>query len=93
MFGGSLEEVKGLGGFGGDGVGGFFEVVGDFEDARRIGGKRGDLFGDVVPIDGAAARPEVIVVLTGVVVEVELSDPGLEEFEGFVDADVVVRSR
>ena len=65
----------------------------DFEDAGGGGGKRGDLFGDVVPIDGAAARPEVIVVLTGVVVEVELSDPGLEEFEGFVDADVVFRSR
>ena len=53
MFGGSLEEVEGLGGFGGDGVGGLFEVVGDFEDARSVRGERGDLFGDVGPVDGA----------------------------------------
>jgi hypothetical protein len=29
-FGGSFEEVEGLGGFGGDGGWGVFEVVGDF---------------------------------------------------------------
>ncbi len=89
LFGRALEEIEGLGGFGCDGVWGLFELVGDFEDARGIGGKRGDLFGDVVPVDGAAAGPEVIVVLTLVVVEVELGDAGLEELEGFVDADVV----
>ncbi len=89
LFGISLEEVEGLGGFRGDGLGSFFEVVGDFEEACGIRGKRGGLSGDVVPVDGAAAGPEVIVVLTVVVVEVELRDAGPEECDGFVDAKVV----
>ena len=88
MFGRAIEEIEGLRGFGGDGLGGFFEVVGDFEDAWGVRGKRGDLFGDVLPVDGAAAWPEVIVLGALVVVEVELGDAGPEEFEGGVDADV-----
>jgi hypothetical protein len=93
LFGGSIEEVEGLGGFRGDGVGSFFEVVGDFEDAGGVRGKRGDLFGDVLPVDVAGAGPEVIVVLTVVVVEVEFGDAGPEECDGFVDAEVVFRMR
>ena len=88
MFGGSFEQVEGLGGFGGDGVGGLFELVGDFEDAGDVGGECGDVFGYVGPVDGGGAGPEVIVFLAVVVVEVELGDAGLEEFEGFVDAFV-----
>jgi hypothetical protein len=93
-FGGSLEEVEGLCGFGGDGVGGFFEVVGDFEDAGGVGGEGCYVFGDVLPVDGAICRsagvgPTMLVFLAVVVVEVELGDAGLEEFEGFVDAFVV----
>ena len=91
LFGGSFEEIEGLGGFGGDGIGSFFEFVCDFEDARSIGGKRSDLSGDVAPVDGAAAGPEVIVVLTVIVVEVELRDAGPEKCDGFVDAEVVFR--
>ena len=37
----------------------------------------------------AGAGPEVVVFGAVVVVEVELGDAGLEEFEGFVDADVL----
>jgi len=92
LFGRAIEEVEGLGGFGGDGVGGLFEVVGDFEEAWGVRGKRGTMFGDVVPVDGAAAGPEMIVLGALIVVEVELGDAGLEEFEGFVDADVVFRT-
>ena len=88
MFGRAIEEIEGLGGFRGDGVGGFFEVVGDFEEAWGAGGKRGNLFGDVVPVDGAAAGPEVVVLGALIVVEVELGDAGPEEFERGVDADV-----
>ena len=88
MFGGALEEIEGMSGLGGDGVGGFFEVVGDLEDAWGVRWQSGDVFGDVVPVDGAAAGPEVIVFGAVVVVEVEFGDAGLEEFEGFVDADV-----
>ena len=40
-----------MGCFGGDGLGGFFEVVGDFEDAWGVGGKRGDVAGYVLPVD------------------------------------------
>ncbi len=42
--------------------------------------------GDVGPVDGCCAGPEVLVFLTVIVVEVELGDAGLEEFEGGVDA-------
>ena len=45
--------------------------------------------GGVCPVDGAGAGPEVVVFGAVVVVEVELGDAGLEEFEGFVDGDVV----
>jgi hypothetical protein len=88
LFGGSLQEVEGCDGFGGDGLGGLFEVVGDFEEAWGVRGKRGDLFGDVLPVDAATAGPEVVVLGALVVVEVELGDAGLEELEGGVDADV-----
>ena len=47
------------------------------------------MFGYVLPVDGAGAGPEVVVLWAVVVVEVELGDAGLEEFEGFVDADVL----
>ena len=45
--------------------------------------------------DGIAAltRPEVVVFCAVVVVEVELGDAGLEELEGFVDADVFLGVR
>ena len=94
LFGGSLEEVEGLRGFGGDGVGGLFEVVRDFEDAGGIGGKGCYVFGCVLPVDGAVCGgagvgPTMLVLVTVVVVEVELGYAGLEEFEGFVDAFVV----
>jgi hypothetical protein len=89
LFGRTLEEVEGCGGFRGDGVGGFFEVVGYFEDAGCVGRKRGNLFGYVLPVDAAAARPEMIVLGALVVVEVELRDAGLEELEGGVDAFVI----
>src|SRR5437016_1512163 len=46
------------------------------------------MFGYVLPVDGAAAGPEMIVLGALVVVEVELRDAGLEQFEGGVDADV-----
>ena len=93
MFGRAIEEIEGLDGFGGDRVGGLFEVVGDFEDACGLCGKRGDLFGDVVPVDAAAAGPEVIVFGAVIVVDVELRDAGPEECDGFVDAKVVFRMR
>ena len=69
-FGGSLEEIEGLCGFGGDGVGGLFEVVGDFEDPRSVGGERGDLSDCVLPVDRRCAGPEVVVFGALVVVEV-----------------------
>ena len=78
LFGRAFEEVEGLGCLRGDGVGGLFEIVGDFEDAGGVGGESRDLFGGIGPVDAAAAGPEVIVVLSVVVVEVELSDAGLE---------------
>ncbi len=53
-----------------------------------FGGKGRDVFGYVVPVDARGAGPEVVVFLPVVVVEVELGDAGLEEFEGCVDADV-----
>jgi len=95
-FGGSLEKVEGLGGFGGDGVGSFFEVVGDFEDAWGVGGQGGDLFRRVLPVNrqtswAAAAGPEVVVFGAVIIVEVKLGDAGFEELEGFVDADVFLR--
>ena len=37
------------------------------------------------------AGPEVVVLLALIVVEVELGDAGLEEFEGCVDAFVIFR--
>ena len=49
------------------------------------------MFCDICPVDGACGGPEVVVFLALVVVEVELSDSGLHEFEGFVDAGVVFR--
>jgi len=89
-----LDEVEGLRDFGGDGVGGLFEVVGDFEDGGGVGREGGDLLRYILPVDtetsGACGTgPEVVVFLAVVVVEVELGDAGLEEFEGFVDAFVV----
>ena len=91
MFGGPFEQVEGFAGFFRDGVGGFFEVVGDIEDAGGVGGERGDLFCCVLPVDGGGAGPEVVVFGAVVVLEVELGDAGLEELEGFVDAYVVFR--
>jgi hypothetical protein len=73
----------------GDGVGGFFEVVGDFDDAGDVGREGGDVFGYVLPVDCRCAGPEMIVFCALVVVEVELGDAGFEEFEGFVDTDVI----
>ena len=56
LFGGSLEKVEGLGGFRGDGLGSFFELVGDFEEACGVRGKRGGclamLFQSMVPLPG-----------------------------------------
>jgi len=46
------------------------------------------VFGYILPVDCGGAGPEVVVFLAVVVVEVELGDAGLEEFEGFVDAFV-----
>ena len=51
LFGGALDQVEGFGGFFGDGVWGFFEVVGDFEDAGDGGGEGGDVAGGVGPVD------------------------------------------
>jgi hypothetical protein len=85
-----LEEVKGLGSFGGGRIGGLFELVGDLDDAGSAGGECGYLPGDVRPVDARGAGPEVIVFGAVVVVEMELGDARLEEFEGFVDADVLV---
>ena len=84
----SLQSIEGLGGFGGDGVWGFFEVVGDFEDAGGVGGECGDLFRYVLPVDARGAGPEVVVFGAVVVVEVELGDARLEELEGFIDTYV-----
>ena len=39
------------GGFFGDGLVGFFEVVGDFEDGGGVGGKGGEEAGYVLPVD------------------------------------------
>jgi len=39
LFGESELLVEGRYGFGGGGVGGFVEVVGDLEDARDLGGQ------------------------------------------------------
>ena len=62
MLGGPLEEVEGLRGFGGDGFGGVFELVGDFEDAGGVGRQGGDVFRDVLPVDVlSGAGPEVLV--------------------------------
>jgi len=77
LFGGSLEEVEGLCGFGGDGFGGVFEFVGDFEDAGGVGREGGDVFRYVLPVDACSAGPEVVVSLAEVVVDVELGDAGL----------------
>ena len=90
-FGGPLEEIEGLNGFGGDRILGFLELVGDFEDAGGIGGESGNLFRCVGPVDGGGSWPEVVVFGAVVVVEMELGDAGFQEFEGFVDADVVFR--
>jgi hypothetical protein len=78
-----------LRGFGGDGFGRLFEVVSDFDDAGGGGEEGSDVAGYVGPVDGAGTGPEVVVLRAVVVVEVELGDAGLEEFEGFVDAFVV----
>ncbi len=91
MFGGSLEEVEGLRCFGGGGFGGFFELVGDLEDAGGVGREGGDVAGDVLPVDTGGAGPEMVVLCAEVVVDVEFGDAGLEELEGFVDAFVVLR--
>lgn len=93
LFGRALEEVEGCGGFGGNRVGSFFELVGDFEDAGSVRGECGDVSGYVLPVDvqtsgAAAVGPQVIVFDAVIVVEVEFGDAGLEEFEGFVDAKV-----
>jgi hypothetical protein len=93
LLGGSFEEVEGLRGFGGDGFGGVFEFVGDFEDAWNVGREGGDLFGYVLPVDtqtsgACGSGPEVVIFLAEVVVDVEFGDARLQEFEGFVDAFV-----
>ena len=59
------------------GFGGFFEVVGDFDDAWGVCGEGGDVFGYVFPFDGAGAGPEVVVFLPLIVVEVEFGDAWL----------------
>ena len=87
-FCGSLEEIEGLGGFGGDGVRSLFEVVGDFYDGGGCDGESGDVFRDVGPVDTATAGPEVVVFGAVVVVKVELGDAGLEELECLVDTYV-----
>jgi hypothetical protein len=74
--------------FSDDGFGGFFEFMGDLKDARRVGWERGDVSGDVVPVDARSAWPEMVVLGAEVVVDVKLGDAGLEELEGFVDAFV-----
>ena len=45
--------------------------------------------GGVGPVARAGAGPEVVVFGAVVVVEVELGDAGLQEFEGLVDGDVL----
>ena len=67
------------------------QIVGDFEDTWNVGRQCGDVAGYVGPIDVARAGPEVVVFGAVVVVEVELGDAGLEEFEGGVDAYVFFR--
>jgi hypothetical protein len=81
---------EGLYGFLCDGLGGFFEVVGDFKNAGDVGGEGGDVFRYVGPVDtffcwGDSAGPEVVIFLTVVVVKVEFGDARLEELKGFVD--------
>jgi hypothetical protein len=87
-FCGSLEEIEGLCGFGGDGVWSFFEVVGDFDDGRSGDRERGNVFGYVLPVDDAGAGPEVVVFGAVIVMEVNLGDAGLEDLECLVDAYV-----
>jgi len=89
----ALEEIKGLGSFGSGRVGSLFELVGDLEDAGSAGGECSYLSGDVCPVDARGAGPEVIVFGAVVVMEMELRDARLEEFEGFVDADVLFGTR
>ena len=70
------------GGLFGNGLGGFFEVVGDFEDGGGVGGEGGEEGG---PVDcagfgyafGLSCGPEVFVAGAVVVVEVELATRGL----------------
>lgn len=47
-----------------------------------------DEFGDLVPVDGACAGPEMLVAQAVVVVQVQLADAGLEEFECVIEAGV-----
>jgi hypothetical protein len=87
-FGGSLEEVEGLRRFADDRFWGFFQLVGDLEDAWGVGREGGDVSGDVVPVDTCGAGPEVIVFSAEIVVDVKLGNARLEELEGLVDAFV-----
>jgi len=54
----------------------------DFEDTGCVGGEGVEESVDVGLVYGAVAGPEVLVTLALIVVEVELSDAGAEEFEG-----------
>ena len=90
LFGGALEEIKGLHRFADDGFGSFFQLVGDFQDAWSVGRERGNVSRDVGPVDARSAGPEMVVLGAEVVVDVELGDAGLEKLEGFIDAFVGV---
>jgi len=70
--------------FADDGLGGFFQLVGDLEDARGVGREGGDMFSDVVPVDACCTGPEMVVFGAEVVVDVKLGDARFEELEGFV---------
>lgn len=88
MFGEAELLVEGSGGFGGGGVGGFVEVIGDLEDSGDFGRQRRGEFREIGPVDGAGAGPEVLVALALIVMEVEFGDAGAQELEGVVDAGV-----
>src|SRR6266702_652440 len=72
----------------------------DLEDSGRRGGERGERGGDGRPVDGAVARPEMLVLHVGgvveflvseramVVVQVNLRDARAEKSNGAGDAGV-----
>ena len=60
----------------------------DLEYANGSWWQRVDVFGHILPVDLARARPEVVVFGALVVVQVKFGDAGLEKFESCVDATV-----